>query len=98
MNVKEAKLLNRYYLIVSGIVQGVGFRYFVQKTAVELELTGYVRNCYNETVEIEVQGKDEIILKFLKIIRSGNGHSEVDDICSKKINIKESEKKFNITF
>ena len=54
---------------VSGIVQGVGFRPFVYRTAVENALTGYVRNRGDAFVEIIVEGKDESVKAFLRDLR-----------------------------
>ena len=50
---------------VSGIVQGVGFRPFVYRVAVENVLTGYVRNRGDAIVEIVVEGKENNIKRFL---------------------------------
>lgn len=60
----------RAHIIVSGLVQGVGFRYFIYKKAVELELKGFVRNLYNGDVEILVEGekdKIQILIEHAKI-------------------------------
>ena len=46
----------RYHVIFYGQVQGVGFRYRAYYAAYQLGLTGWVRNCWDETVEMEVQG------------------------------------------
>ncbi|NTV03089.1 MAG: acylphosphatase [Chlorobiaceae bacterium] len=46
----------RRRLIVSGVVQGVGFRKFIDQAAKELQLSGWVRNLNDGTVEIDVQG------------------------------------------
>jgi hydrogenase maturation protein HypF len=54
---------------VSGIVQGVGFRPFVYRAALENRLTGYVRNRGDAFVEIVVEGKDENVKAFLKDLR-----------------------------
>jgi hydrogenase maturation protein HypF len=53
----------RRRFIVSGAVQGVGFRPFVYRIALEKELTGFVRNTPDGVV-IEVQGSQEIIASF----------------------------------
>jgi acylphosphatase len=58
-------------IIVHGKVQGVGFRYFVQHAAGNLGLVGNVRNCPDRTVEIEVEGKDGDIEKFIEQVRQG---------------------------
>jgi hydrogenase maturation protein HypF len=51
-------------ILVQGIVQGVGFRPFVYRIAIELKLNGFVRNLGN-VVEIVLQGEDENINQFL---------------------------------
>ena len=55
----------RYHMIVSGRVQGVGFRYRVSHAANALGLTGWVTNCWNDTVELEVQGPPDVISQML---------------------------------
>ena len=62
----------RYYIICEGRVQGVGFRYFCQMNAAELNLTGYAHNLNNGMVEIEVQGSEEKINIFIHNIKKGN--------------------------
>ncbi|MEM2577426.1 MAG: carbamoyltransferase HypF [Candidatus Bathyarchaeia archaeon] len=56
----------RLKIIVSGIVQGVGFRPFIYRTAVKNRLKGYVRNRGDSCVEIVVDGGDEDIKRFLR--------------------------------
>ena len=58
----------RYHVIFYGQVQGVGFRYRAYYAAYQLGLTGWVRNCWDETVEMEVQGDEDsagIGIRFL---------------------------------
>ena len=50
-------------LILSGQVQGVGFRPFIYRIAVEHQLTGWVRNCVG-VVEIHVQGEPQSLQAF----------------------------------
>ena len=88
----------RYLIIVSGRVQGVGFRYFVQIIGNKLKLKGFVRNQSNGNVEIEAEGPEENLKKFLKEVKEGNGFSKISDICIKSIKIKENEKNFSITY
>ena len=49
-------MIVRKYIIFRGRVQGVGFRYHSTYKAENLGLTGWVRNCYDGSVEMEVQG------------------------------------------
>lgn len=62
--------MERQILIVSGHVQGVGFRYHVHKHASREGLTGFVRNLDNGDVYIEVQGERDKIRQFLAFIRT----------------------------
>jgi acylphosphatase len=58
-------------IIVHGMVQGVGFRYFVHDIASQLELTGNVRNCPDSTVEIVVEGDEDKIAELIKLVKKG---------------------------
>jgi len=59
----------RAEVTVSGIVQGVGFRPFVYRAAVENELKGYVRNRADASVEIVVEGNESNVKRFLQDLR-----------------------------
>ena len=61
---------SRLHAIVHGRVQGVSFRYYTQKRAQELGLTGYVRNVWDGTVEVVAEGEraeTEGLLAFLRV-------------------------------
>ena len=77
--------MKRYYIIVEGRVQGVGFRYFVQSIAAGYGLTGWVRNLENGMVDMEVQGEDALIHKFMTAVRKGNHFIRVEDYSMKPI-------------
>lgn len=55
--------------IVQGRVQGIGFRWSLQESARALNLNGWVRNLPNGDVEIEAEGPEEKLKKFLDILR-----------------------------
>ena len=86
--------MNRYYIVVEGRVQDVGFRFFCSMTAKPLDLTGWVRNMDNGMVELEVQGSDESIEKFIRTIKKGNRFIRVDELYQKKIPIIPNEHTF----
>ncbi|URZ15068.1 acylphosphatase [Clostridium felsineum] len=90
--------MERYLVKVSGRVQGVGFRYFVQSTAGLNQITGTVENCEDGTVRIEIQGEDDNINKFLYEIRKGNTFVHIDEMVTKKIEIIDKERKFKIKY
>ncbi len=58
MRKPKSSVSARRYL-VSGRVQGVGFRYFVERIAAELNLTGYTRNLEDGSVEVYAVGRPE---------------------------------------
>jgi len=59
------------HIVVHGLVQGVGFRYFVQSAGRRLGLTGDVRNLPDSTVEIVVEGDNGKIKEFVKAVKGG---------------------------
>jgi len=67
-------------LIVHGRVQGVGFRFIASSIAHACKVTGFVRNEFNGTVSIEVQGADHRVNSFVDQIREGNRFARVDYI------------------
>ena len=67
-------------LVVSGRVQGVGFRYFVVQAAEPLGITGYVRNLRDGTVEIVAEGTPMDVRALAKDILAGPRYGRVDDI------------------
>ena len=64
-------MLIRTRILVTGLVQGVGFRFFALRTASELGITGYARNLATGEVEIEAQGRENAIEEFAKKMRQG---------------------------
>ncbi len=66
---KRVRSTLRAEIKVSGIVQGVGFRPFIYRTAVKNGLVGYVRNRGDAVVEIVVEGRKSDIKNFLKDLR-----------------------------
>lgn len=65
------KDLQRLYAIVEGRVQGVGFRNFVLEAALSLGLNGWVRNRWDDSVEVVAEGEEEALDKFLQKLRRG---------------------------
>lgn len=90
--------MKRYHMIVSGRVQGVGFRYFCVMNAQQLGLSGSVRNMENGMVEIFVQGEEAAIDEFIAIIKAGNMFIKVEDYTLKALPIDPNEKKFHYNY
>ncbi len=55
-------------LVINGIVQGVGFRPFIDRAMRRLGLTGYVRNVGGSEVEVFVEGDEEAVYEFLSTL------------------------------
>jgi acylphosphatase len=67
-------------MVISGLVQGVGYRWFVTRKAQEYNLTGYVRNLYSGDVEVEVEGYKPMILDFARDLKVGPRSGQVTDM------------------
>ena len=65
---------------VYGRVQGVGYRYFALRQGELLGLKGYVRNCIDGSVELEVEGEKAIIEQFTQILKEGPRFSQVSKV------------------
>ncbi|NCA98261.1 MAG: acylphosphatase [Clostridia bacterium] len=72
--------VQRLKIICSGLVQAVGFRYFVKTTAHALGLAGFVENLDTGDVLIEAQGTPEQLQALLVRIEKGNGYSRIDHL------------------
>ena len=69
----------RHYL-VSGEVQGVGFRFFAQRVAAQHQVTGYVRNLEDGRVETLAEGTPEGVEGFRHDISTGPAHARVEHV------------------
>ena len=78
----------RYWIIFSGLVQGVGFRYETWMIAQKLELTGFVKNLPNGTVYAEVQGAQNKILYLIKCLKSIQ-RIYIDDVKMEEMELKQ---------
>ena len=58
-------------IVVQGVVQGVGYRFFVLNQAHLSDLRGYVRNLPNGSVEVVAEGEKGIIKDFIGRLRIG---------------------------
>ncbi|HEY3299112.1 MAG TPA: acylphosphatase [Armatimonadota bacterium] len=72
--------VKRITATVHGYVQGVGFRYYTQEIARELGLTGWVRNNWDETVEVVAEGEEGLLAKFIGMLKQGPNRAEVESI------------------
>ena len=66
--------------LVSGLVQGVGFRWFVARHARALGLAGYARNLPDGRVEVVVSGPDEALPALERLLRAGPANAQVEGL------------------
>jgi acylphosphatase len=69
----------RVHIWVTGRVQGVGFRAFVQRMGVSLGITGWVRNVGDDRVEAVAEGPQETLDKFAELLKNGPTGARVDE-------------------
>lgn len=72
--------MKQAHVFISGVVQGVGYRYFVRNNARKLGLTGWVRNTEDGGVEAVFQGEEKIIEQMVALCRQGPFLSVVKQI------------------
>ena len=68
------------HAILRGRVQGVGFRWFVQREAAEIGLRGWVRNTEDGHVEVVAAGTAEELAELKDALRKGSRGSRVDAV------------------
>ena len=83
----------RKHIIFSGHVQGVGFRYRAKKAADLYRCTGWVRNDWNGTVTMEIQGTEEQIDQVIQAIQKGR-FIRIEGMNAKTIPIDPEERSF----
>ena len=88
--------MTQAHVIISGFVQGVGYRQFVKSKARQLGLVGWVKNSSQATVEAVFVGSKEKIQEIIKECKKGPFLAEVKDIDVKWGKIKEQFDIFEI--
>ena len=67
----------RAEIVVNGLVQGVGFRYFVMREAQKLELKGFVKNLYSGEVLTVIEGEKANVEEMVRKLKVGPIHASV---------------------
>ncbi|MEZ5426075.1 MAG: acylphosphatase [Pyrinomonadaceae bacterium] len=65
---------------IKGLVQGVGFRFFTQRSAARHQVLGYVKNLDDGRVEAYAEGEENAIEGFLKDISAGPTFARVEEV------------------
>ncbi|GGI72792.1 acylphosphatase [Deinococcus wulumuqiensis] len=70
----------RLTALVSGTVQGVGYRLFIQRYARDLGLCGYAENLSDGKVEVVAEGDEAALTRLLHWLRRGPPHARVEGV------------------
>ena len=66
--------------VVTGHVQGVGFRYFVLRESIALGLAGYTRNEYDGSVFVYAEGEEERVIRLGDLLAMGPQRAHVERV------------------
>jgi len=88
----------RMHAVVHGRVQGVFFRDYTRRKALELNLTGWVRNLRDQTVETVFEGESENVNAMLDFLFTGSPHSHVTNVVSNEEQPNEGFDSFRIRY
>jgi acylphosphatase len=69
-----------YRYLITGRVQGVGFRYYALREAELLGVTGFACNLPDGAVEVVAEGTDEVLADFEERLREGPGFAQVQNV------------------
>ena len=87
----------RAHVYISGRVQGVSFRWYTQRMAQRLGLTGWVRNLWDSRVEAIFEGPEELVQKAVAWCHHGEPPARVDDVQVTYAEASNEFKSFRIT-
>jgi acylphosphatase len=87
-----------YRILISGRVQGIGFRYFAYRNAIKYNIKGYVRNLAGGDVEIVAVDENQNLEEFLQKIRTGPPAARIYDITIEELPETTNYDSFQIRF
>ena len=82
--------------LVSGLVQGVGFRFFARRSARSLGLVGFARNLADGRVEVVAAGPEDAMRQLQEVIAKGPAGALVDRVQSSEATLDEGTGAFEI--
>lgn len=90
--------MERAEILVNGLVQGVGFRYYVVKQAEKLGLKGFTQNLYTGEVLTVAEGERFLIEELYEALRTGPLHADVKNASIKWSEYKNEFKRFEVRY
>jgi acylphosphatase len=93
-----ASELKRLEATVHGMVQGVGYRWYARQMARRLNLSGYVRNRYDRSVEVIAEGEERSLREFLADLERGPSAAVVERVDARWLPADSSFHGFEVRF
>ena len=84
------------HIVITGKVQGIGFRYWLYKAAIQRNIDGWVKNKISGEVEALIIGNDENVNDLIKLCEKGPTFSKVTKVKIKNYQKEYSKKSFDI--
>lgn len=88
--------MKKYRILVKGMVQGVGYRYYCKRKAAEYGIKGFVRNLFNGDVELEAEGNQNLLTDFIKELKTGPDGAYVKSVIVQESQNTDSFSEFRI--
>jgi acylphosphatase len=84
------------YIVISGKVQGVGFRYWLQRLAIKKNICGWVKNKTSGDVEALIIGREKEIQELIKLCETGPSSAKINYVQINNYNKDYIKKDFDI--
>lgn len=91
-------MVKTYEILVSGIVQGIGYRTFAVRVANKMKIRGSVKNLADGRVRVIAQGKEENINALIELLKTGPTFASVKDVDLHEKGNVETFKDFHIEY
>jgi acylphosphatase len=86
------------HLLIKGRVQGVAFRWYAMKKAVELDISGYVKNNSNGDVEVFIEGDKKSVDEMIKWCENGPPSADVRKVIQQNHDYSNKYSRFEISY
>lgn len=80
-------MIEAAHILVSGVVQGVGYRAWTERLAKELHLFGWVRNLADARVEIVAEGERAVLDDFIERCKIGPKNAAVENVVARAVKV-----------
>lgn len=88
--------MNSVHLYISGKVQGVNFRYFTKQKADSLNIQGWIKNLFDNRVEVMAVGQKDNLYQFIEWCKQGPPSAHVTDVELKSQDVTDKYSDFTI--